>query len=534
MTYWEQRKLAALRRMESATLNQIPEIIKAFELAKQGVEAEVQSFYGRYAEHNRVTLEQAQKALSPKELHNFRDRLKDYERLAKRAIGTFDLQVDNLSTRARITRLQALELDIDAILQELYQRQRDGIEGAVGRLYTDQYYRAQFDLSKASGCLFNFAKVDQAAISAVMVYPVMGADLSSRLWRQDVDIGFRIRQTLGRMFAEGRPAQDFADDLAKAIGAVQVDKDGNVTGAGKKFEAYRLLYTEAAYASERASQQAYQDDGIEQYQYLATFDTDTCGICGDLDGKTFAVKDAVPGVNSPPMHPFCRCTTIPVIDGLKSVAGERAARDPKTGKTITVPGDMTYREWYNRYVNGDLNEIKLENIRVTDEAIRKVPKIEVSGLTDKQNLALQRCHRELLEKVKEKPLGTEMAFGCNLDMTRVEQITGNENRVAVPRGKYEAVLHNHPSGTTFTLDDVSALAMDEKMRMITAVGNDGSVYTLKKLDDFAFSDIYAHYCRLAEKLQDYEKSPEKYLAFMEQFLKGANLYGLEYKRTAPG
>lgn len=36
MTYWEQRKLAALRRMESATLNQIPEIIKAFELAKQG------------------------------------------------------------------------------------------------------------------------------------------------------------------------------------------------------------------------------------------------------------------------------------------------------------------------------------------------------------------------------------------------------------------------------------------------------------------------------------------------------------------
>lgn len=345
MTYWERRKLAALRRMESTTLNQIPEIIEAFEQAKKGVEAEVQSFYGRYAEHNKVTLEQAQKALSQKELHNFRDRLKDYERLAKRAIGTFDLQVDNLSTRARITRLQALEMDIDAILQELYQRQRDGIEGAVGRLYTDQYYHAQFDISKASGCLFNFAKVDQAAISAVMVYPVMGADLSSRLWRQDVDIGFRIRQTLGRMFAEGRPAQDFADDLAEAIGAVQVDKDGNVTGAGKKFEAYRLLYTEAAYASERASQQAYQDDGIERYQYVATFDTDTCGICGALDGKTFEVKDAVPGVNSPPLHPFCRCTTIPAIDGLKSVAGERAARDPKTGKTITLPGDMTYKEW---------------------------------------------------------------------------------------------------------------------------------------------------------------------------------------------
>ena len=532
MTYWERRKLAALRRMESTTLNQISEIITAFEQAKKGVEAEVQSFYGRYAEHNKVTLEQAQKALSPKELHNFHDRLKDYERLAKRAIGTFDLQVDNLSTRARITRLQALEMDIDAILQELYQRQRDGVEGAVGRLYTDQYYRAQFDLSKASGCLINFAKVDQTAISAVMAYPVMGADLSSRLWRQDVDIGFRIRQTLGRMFAEGRPAQDFADDLAKAIGAVQVDKDGNVTGAGKKFEAYRLLYTEAAYASERASQQAYQDDGIERYQYLATFDTDTCGICGALDGKTFEVKDAVPGVNSPPMHPFCRCTTIPVIDGLKSVAGERAARDPKTGKTITVPGDMTYREWYNRYVNGDLNDIKLENIKVTDEAIRKVPKIEVSGLTDQQNLTLQQKHQELLRIARDRPVGTEVAIGLDDNLEETGRMIGEAYSVRPPTDGATIILHNHPSGNTFTIEDISVFALHENLRVITAVGNDGSLYAIEKTAEFEFAGMYQALRRAMQATPDYLDSPDKYLKMVRDFLTGGKSYGIRYQEKA--
>ncbi|MCD8381534.1 MAG: hypothetical protein LUC30_01245 [Clostridiales bacterium] len=30
----------------------------------------------------------------------------------------------------------------------------------------------------------------------------------------------------------------------------------------------------------------------------------------------------------------------------------RAARDPVTGKSVTVPGDMTYREWYEKYVKG--------------------------------------------------------------------------------------------------------------------------------------------------------------------------------------
>lgn len=42
--------------------------------------------------------------------------------------------------------------------------------------------------------------------------------------------------------------------------------------------------------------------GIERYKFLATLDTRTCPICGELDGKIFLVSEREMGVNCPPMH----------------------------------------------------------------------------------------------------------------------------------------------------------------------------------------------------------------------------------------
>lgn len=51
------------------------------------------------------------------------------------------------------------------------------------------------------------------------------------------------------------------------------------------------------------------------------------------------------------MHPFCRSTTIADF-GDEELAGlERRAKD-ENGNTIKVPADMTYQEWYGKYVEG--------------------------------------------------------------------------------------------------------------------------------------------------------------------------------------
>ena len=52
------------------------------------------------------------------------------------------------------------------------------------------------------------------------------------------------------------------------------------------------------------------------------------------------------------MHPRCRSTTIAALSPELMKKLERRARDPETGEFRTVPGDMTYREWYGKYAGG--------------------------------------------------------------------------------------------------------------------------------------------------------------------------------------
>lgn len=340
-SYWEQRAIDSIGRLESAVNGALPELVKSFEAAKRDLNDQIERFYARYAVNNQVTLAEARKVLSLSELRSFRGNLKEYERLAKASIGTFDLQVANLSTKARITRLQALETHCDAILQKLYHEQRRNIEGVAAEVYTEQYYRRLFDIEQYTGFQFRFSKVSDASIRRVLAQPVYGADISQHLWRQDIDTGFRIRSTLNQMFTTGKPPQYFAEELQKVIGAVRLDADGKATGTGKKYEAYRLLYNEAAHVNGQADYEAYQNDEVYSYEFIATLDGVTSKECRRQDGKTYLVSEAVEGVNFPPLHVGCRSVTAPSNASLKTT---RMARDPKTGKNKRVTA-QTYEDW---------------------------------------------------------------------------------------------------------------------------------------------------------------------------------------------
>lgn len=103
----------------------------------------------------------------------------------------------------------------------------------------------------------------------------------------------------------------------------------------------------------QAELQSFYELGTNYYEFLATLDTETCPICGKLDKKVFHITAAEIGKNCPPMHDGCRCTVAPYFDDDFSDEfdkEERAARDPKTGKTVYVP-DMSYTEWKNKYLN---------------------------------------------------------------------------------------------------------------------------------------------------------------------------------------
>lgn len=85
---------------------------------------------------------------------------------------------------------------------------------------------------------------------------------------------------------------------------------------------------------------------VKKYSFNATLDVNTCDTCGDLDGQIFTIKDAIFGVNCPPMHKGCRCTVTPVTSGKTE---ERWFRNPATGKGEIGPY-QTYKEFKKRYI----------------------------------------------------------------------------------------------------------------------------------------------------------------------------------------
>lgn len=341
--YWEERtrkRRAALDRdVEKAN----KELIDNFETALKDVQARINDFWIRYAKNNEVTLSQAQQLLALKEWKAFKGTLEEFQQLAKDSIGTFNLELENLSMRARISRYQELELNVKSVLDQLYQKQNEVIGRTASDAYMDQYFHSLFNIEQYKGVHTDFMIPNARAIEELVKYPFNGADYSERLWRHQEDLTFKLKEALTNMFVEGKNPYDYKDQFASLF---QV----------KRNEAYRLLDTEHAYIAEAASQAAYEAEGIEEYKINATLDTKTSKICREMDGKVFKVSDRKEGKNCPPFHPYCRTTTEPYIPELDDIQTTRVAKDAD-GKNFYVPADMTYDEWYERYGYGSKDDM---------------------------------------------------------------------------------------------------------------------------------------------------------------------------------
>lgn len=112
-----------------------------------------------------------------------------------------------------------------------------------------------------------------------------------------------VQKTTRHVLLRGRHPYEFVKDLRKDTGATT-------------YNMKRLLLTETARVQTLASKKHMleQHGADAEYEYHAKLDSKTTKTCRGLNGKVFKVKDMQPGVNAPPMHPFCRSAVAPHID----------------------------------------------------------------------------------------------------------------------------------------------------------------------------------------------------------------------------
>lgn len=341
-TYWQQRFKLIEASQNRKGLECYAEIERQYREAQETLEGQISKWYRRLAKNNNVSLAEAHKLLTESELKEFKWTVQDYIAKGKENAVTHQWmkQLENASAKYHISRLEALKLQTQESIEELYNGQQNSLSAAMKDIYESGYYRTAYEIQKGVGVGWDFSKLDERTISKVINKPWApdGKNFSSRIWSNKEQLVNELNTTLVQNIMLGQDPQKAIDTITKKLNTSKVN-------------AGRLVMTEEAYFSSVATKDCYNELDVEEYEILATLDSHTSDICRSLDGTVYKMSEYEAGVTAPPFHVWCRSTTIPHFDDDFGSVGERAARG-EDGKTYNVPGDMTYNEWKEKFVDG--------------------------------------------------------------------------------------------------------------------------------------------------------------------------------------
>ncbi len=368
-TYWKKRFALIEESQNRKGAQCYAEIEKQYRQAQQELDVQIFAWYGRFAANNGITMQEARRMLAGKELEEFKWDVRDYIRYgeANAVSGTWVRQLENASARFHISRLEALKLQTQQSLEVLFGNQLDTLDSAMRGIYMDGYYHSAFEIQKGMGVAWDFASLDNRAVSKVIGKPwaADGKNFSQRIWQNRQKLVNELHTELTRIILLGQDPQKAIDGISRKMNT-------------SRKNAGRLVMTEAAFFSSAAQKDCFQELGVEQYAVLATLDSRTSDICQAMDGKVFPMSQYEPGSTAPPFHVYCRSTTVPYFGDEFDTVGERAARG-KDGKTYYVPAGMTYPEWKAAMVDGDKSRLQKthpgDKMKAKDELMKDLPSI---------------------------------------------------------------------------------------------------------------------------------------------------------------
>ena len=325
--YWAERALKREKESYESCGILTDKLMQEYDAAARSIRKDISDFYAKYANKYGLSYDDAVRTLGNAEMREWKATLKEYvERIAAEKDPEIKkkltAQLDALSANSRITRLEAIEGQIDMTLNELFDKGVTQMKKEFGDMFTEGYYKKSYDIQSRRGFFNEIAKISTDEVEHIISYPWSGAMFSDRLWQNKQALVYNVREILTQGIIQGKSI----DAMTQALAAKM----------GQSYKvAERLIRTETNYIHNESSRVAYNAAGVEQYEFMATLSERTCETCGELDGKVFPVKDAVAGTNYPPMHPHCRCTT--VEHDPEDVADRIASGEP-------IPEDMTYLE----------------------------------------------------------------------------------------------------------------------------------------------------------------------------------------------
>ena len=382
--YWRKRAIELAEKQKQEDDDLCLRFHREYERILHELDKEISIFYARYAANESVSMADARRLLRDAELEDFRMSLDEFR--DKALAGGFDKELEEVYLRSRISRLQALQTQVELRMMELFGSQRDVLRDHLQERYTDTYYRTVYAVSQQMNVASTFARIDPQTVEKILAAPWAGSEFSSRIWADKDKLTRELMQTLSRGFVRGDSLDRMTKEFAKRMGV-------------SESRAAVLIHTESAHMAAEAAEQGYRETGVQSYRFESALDLKTCAVCGALDQREFPLAEHETGINYPPLHPRCRCTTVPVTEF--RIGSKRAARNPATGKTEYVEKKLTYEEWWKKYVEENADKNKWEEYQriLGEKAPKTLEEFRNIKYTESKKWGIMMENKRLFEKI---------------------------------------------------------------------------------------------------------------------------------------
>ena len=350
--YWTKRKANLIYEQMDKAEKQADKFDKVYKESKAYLDKQINKVFDKFQRDYGLSERDARHVLK-----NMKDQ-KDLNELRKVLEARPDdpniqrllADLDSPAYAYRMKRLERLNDDLDRMRESIYRSEKKGSDAFYSDLMKDSYYKATFDLQQQTGLAYSFSYLPETEIERLQGLKWTGEAYSDRIWSNTGALASSVKDELLVSLMTGRSVRDTSQAIAERF----------EVGQNK---ARRLVRTESAFFHNQMELLSYEDAEITKYKFVAVLDRRTSEICQEHDNKVYDTDKAVPGVNYPPLHPWCRSTTIAYDEDADYSKLERRARNPETGKVEYVPADMSYEEWYDKYVakedkKGNVKELK--------------------------------------------------------------------------------------------------------------------------------------------------------------------------------
>lgn len=175
-------------------------------------------------------------------------------------------------------------------------------------------------------------------------------------------------------------------------------------------------------------------------------------------------------------------------------------------------------------------------IFITDVAINKITKSNITVLSSEQNAMIDEIHKELLRISKNDNNSNEVACLFGLYSFDKHFQTGTEHAVNIfdnpaaysLAGNSENnslfLAHNHPSTQSFSYADIGVFLSIDSLAGMSVVSNTGDVHILFKTEHYNFNFAYDALAGIKKKTGSY--TPENDMIYVKEFLKISRKLGI--------